>query len=87
MDFVTSMSMQVLWNGDKSSAFPPSCSICQGDPLSPYLFALCVERLAHIIKDVISGGEWKPIQLNGHSPRLSHLFFADDLVRFAECSV
>lgn len=50
---VTSTSMRVLFNGVKIEAFTPSRGIKQGDPLSPYLFVLCVERLAYFINDMV----------------------------------
>lgn len=54
---ITSTRMRVLWNGDTSDEFIPSRGIRQGDPLSPYIFMLCMERLAHIIKDSVSNNQ------------------------------
>src|ERR1044072_9038608 len=59
----------------------------QGDLLSPYLFVLCMERLAHRINDAISSGDWSPIKLTRTGPPISHLFFADDLLLFGEASI
>ena len=42
-------SMQLLWNGSKSDVFIPSRGIRQGDPLSLYLFVICMEKLTHLI--------------------------------------
>ncbi|KAG5034741.1 hypothetical protein JHK87_009651 [Glycine soja] len=36
--------MSVLWNGEALDEFTPSRGICRGDPLSPYLFVLYIER-------------------------------------------
>lgn len=87
MDFVSTARMRVLWNGDQSEEFAPSRGIHQGDPLSLYLFVICIECLAHIIRDVVGTNKWKPIYINRIAPPISHIFFADDLVLFGDCSV
>ncbi|KAG7559686.1 Reverse transcriptase domain [Arabidopsis thaliana x Arabidopsis arenosa] len=85
---VTGPSMSILWNGEKTDAFKPSRGLRQGDPLSPYLFVLCLERLCHMIDRSIAVKDWKPICLSqGGGARLSHICFADDLILFAEASV
>ena len=63
MEYISSMSMQILWNGEPTDVFSPSRGIRQGDPLSPYIFVLCVERLAHGIEMAVRTGKWKPIKL------------------------
>ncbi|KAG7534372.1 Endonuclease/exonuclease/phosphatase superfamily [Arabidopsis thaliana x Arabidopsis arenosa] len=87
MKCVTGPSMQVLWNGEKTEAFQPMRGLRQGDPLSPYLFVLCLERLCHQIEKAVGLKEWKPISLSRGGPKLSHICFADDLILFAEASV
>ena len=49
MQCVTTPSMAVLWNGSKLDNFLLSRGIRHGDPISPYLFVFCVERLSHLI--------------------------------------
>lgn len=87
MDCVTGSSMTLLWNGEKSTAFKPQRGLRQGDPLSPYLFVLCLERLCHLIDKAVVRKEWKPICLSRGGPQLSHICFADDIILFAEASV
>ncbi|KAG7547784.1 Ribonuclease H domain [Arabidopsis suecica] len=87
MTCVTGPSMRILWNGEKTEQFTPSRGIRQGDPLSPYLFVLCLERLCHLIDRSVAGKEWKPISISQGGPKLSHICFADDLILFAEASV
>lgn len=43
---ISTTSLSVLWNGERTNAFSPSRGLCQGDPLSPYLFVLYLERLS-----------------------------------------
>lgn len=39
--------MSVLWNGVRTYSILTAPGIQQGDPLSSYLFVLCIERLNH----------------------------------------
>lgn len=86
MTCVTTVSMRVLWNGVVTDSFLPTRGIRQGDPLSPYLFVLCMERLGHLIEDAVEEGVWQPIQIGNSGPRISHMFFADDFFLFSTAS-
>lgn len=72
---------------EKTDSFKPARGLRQGDPLSPYLFVMCLERLCHLIETAVDAKEWKPISLSRGGPKLSHICFADDLILFAEASV
>ncbi|CAA0806859.1 Uncharacterized mitochondrial protein AtMg01250 [Striga hermonthica] len=79
--------MQILWNGVPSEEFRPSRGIRQGDPISPYLFVLCIERLAHAIQNAVHEEKWKPISVGRGRVQIPYLLFADDLLLFLEASV
>lgn len=87
MHCICSSSLQVLWNGSMTNSFIQSRGIRQADPLSPYIFVLCMERLAQAISLEVNNRRWRPIKLAKDGPTLSHLFFADDLVLFKEASL
>ena len=47
---ICSASFSILLNGEPHGLIHPSRGLCQGDPLSPYLFFICVEGLHSLIK-------------------------------------
>ena len=64
----------------------PSRGLRQGDPLSPYLFILCLERLSIKLVEAVQNKLIHPISFRGWV-RLSHLFFADDIFLFTRATV
>ncbi|XP_074266552.1 uncharacterized protein LOC141589827 [Silene latifolia] len=86
MECVTTSRMQILWNGEPTEMFTPSRGVRQGDPLSSYLFVMCLEKLQQLINAEVRENNWKPISVCLNGPRISNLFFADDMVLFAEAT-
>jgi len=78
-------SVSLLWNGLKLPVFSPTRELRQGDPLSPYLFVLCMEKLACLINKKVYDKTWLPICLQGR-PSISHLLFADDVLLFTKAT-
>ena len=74
MDCIISPFMQILWNGETTSEFYPSRGIQQGDPISPYIFVLCIERLAQGINAKVNSGNWKTIARQIRNPSLAFVF-------------
>ena len=54
MNCISSTSVSMLFNGGKLPTFSPSHGIHQGDPLSPYIFILCLEYIGLLIQDKIA---------------------------------
>lgn len=86
MATITTTSLAVCWNGDALQPFRPSRGLRQGDPLSLYLFVLCMEVLGQLVLRSVTAGEWKPVAVSLGGPSVSHLFFADALLLYGEAS-
>lgn len=80
MSCICTSSTTILVKGTRTEYFAPSRGIRQGDSISPYIFILCMEVLSHNKNQQFESGKWAPIKISRHSPPLSHLFFADNLV-------
>ncbi|CAL8166302.1 unnamed protein product [Prunus armeniaca] len=87
MSCICSVQYRAVLNGELTETFVPKCGIRQGDPLSPYIFVLCMEKLSHLIHQKVQDNIWKPVQICQRGPMVSHLFFADDLILFGKASV
>lgn len=61
MHCVTSSSLSILWNGKHLPSFLPTRGLRQGDPLPPYLFVICTEKLSLAISEAATGKKWLPI--------------------------
>ena len=83
MSCISSVNTSILLNGARLDEILPSRGIRQGDPLSPYIFIICMEMLGHLIEAKCSAKNWNPVKSARGGLAFSHLFFADDLVLFA----
>ncbi|XP_021714867.1 uncharacterized protein LOC110682830 [Chenopodium quinoa] len=81
---VSTISYQVLVNGNPLQNFRPQCGLRQGDPLSSYLFVLCMEILSAMIRKAERASLFKGICISRSAPMVSYLFFADDSLLFLQ---
>lgn len=71
---VSANNLSVICNGEAQPFFAAQRGLRQGDPLSPYLFILCMEKLSHMIQDQVHKKRWKPVKIARTGPPISHLF-------------
>lgn len=82
MECVTSTSFSVSINGNTHGFFKGRRGLRQGDPLSPYLFILCLDYLSRMLKTASANPDFNFHPKCG-SLKISHLAFADDLMLLA----
>lgn len=75
---------RLLWNREATNMMKPTWGLRQGDPLSPYLFILCMERVGQWLMKDMADGRLRAVGAARRGPKLSHLFFAGDLIVFSE---
>jgi hypothetical protein len=73
--------------GGLSDPFTPTRGLRQGDPISPYLFLLCVEGLSSLMKKEEQVYRLKGVRNGITDPGISHLLFADDTIFFTRADL
>jgi hypothetical protein len=86
MGCISTVSYQVLINGQPSTSFTPARGIRQGDPLSPYIFILCANVLSGLLHKEAQSHSIHGIQVARNAPKITHLLFADDSLLFARAN-
>lgn len=85
MSYVSSSLVAILFNRGEGAldSFSPSRGIRQRDPLSLYLFILCMEVFGTLINNKCDAKLWNLVKTSQGGLAFSHIFFANDLVLFA----
>ena len=86
MRCVSSVSYQVLINGTPSKPFTPTRGLRQGDPLSPFLFTICLEGFSALIRKATNLHELHGLRLGKEGPHITHLLFVDDSLIFLKAT-
>ena len=87
MECISSVSYSLLVNEVSHGFLKPSWGIRQGDPLSPYIFILCMEVLSSfLVRASSSVKSGIGIQLCPQSFKIPCLLFADDCLLFCKAN-
>lgn len=78
LECVTSARYRINHAGKEFGLIEPGRGIRQGDPLSSYIFLICMEGLTALIQENERRKNIKGIKVARGAPVLSHMFFADD---------
>lgn len=74
-------------NGGSSDSFEPSRGLRQGNPLSSYLFLICVEGLSIIFVDAQQHSLIKGVSMGRGNMFVIHLLFVDDSIIFGKATI
>lgn len=86
MTRIKPVSFSLLVNGVPQEKFYPSSGIRQGDPLSLYLFIICVVSLSSNLIVLFSKTYISSVPVSRGPIRISHLFFVDDNLVFCKAN-
>lgn len=83
MRCVTSVSYSINVNGEVHGFFKGSRGLCQGYPMSPYLFTLVMEVLTLLLKRNVEEDGRFDFHPKCRKQKIINICFADDLIMFA----
>ncbi|XP_040949964.1 uncharacterized protein [Gossypium hirsutum] len=86
MQCITTVSYSVAMNRHREEKFQPTRGLRQCDPLSPFLFLLCGERLSKLLRLAEREGLLRGVKVSRNGPPISHILFADDYILFREAT-
>lgn len=82
LECVSTTAYSLIINGSMCGFFKGKRGLRQGDPMSPFLFVLCLEYLSRGLNLATTASEFN-FHPKCNKLKVSHLAFADDLMLFA----
>lgn len=79
---ISSVSYSIRVNHSIYGKLIPQRGLCQGDPLSSYLFAICAQGLSTILTKAENDKWFQGVKIAYNCPLISHLFVVGDSLIF-----
>ena len=86
MACISSVTYRIIINGSQTNTIHPQRGLRQGDPLSPYLFIMCLDILLRNIKSNIIQKKLDELRASRNGPLIPALAFADDCIIFSSAN-
>ena len=86
MTCVSTVSYSIRINGKLYGHICPTKGIRQGDPLSSYMFILCVKGLGTLLYKAEKEGTITGLPIAKEGTKINHLFFANDSLLFCRAN-
>lgn len=87
MQCISSVNYQIAQAGRKFGSITPNRGLRQGDPLSSYLFLICIEGFTTPIHQYEQKGMIQGIKVPQNAPPITHMFFADNCYIFYKANM
>ena len=85
---ISTVSYSLILNNEPQGFFKPTRGLRQGDPLSPYLFIICMDVLAKRLQSyALDAKTGIGIKIAPTATRIPCLFFADDSLLFCKANM
>ena len=85
---ISTVSYSVIVNNNVCGFFSPTRGIRQGDPLSPYLFILCMEVLNRALRKALGQKKCRiGFKLSSRAAKIPCLLFTDDGLLFCRTNL
>lgn len=83
---VTSVKYTITHGEHDMGPIVPTRGLRQGDPLSPYLFIICVEGFSALLRKYELKKWIRGVKICRNAPMVTHMFFADDSYLFCKAN-
>lgn len=80
MQWISTVSYLILTNGQPDHVIKPTRGLRQRDPISPYLYLICVEGLSLLLNETENSTNIRDVRVARGCHTLNHLFFLNDII-------